>query len=320
VTSGTRSSIDKINRVLSFLADPLSSQKLADVYKISRPEDREDNFQLYINQTEDIIRKANHVEDYLWPKEGRDWLEEIKNDVYDPNIIEELIGFRRLIQRWQGTIILPVEQIILTFSQDLFNASSDLAIAQKIAVLLRQTRDDHPEWRLSDLTQELELIVNNQRRFLGFSEEDFGFDPEKYKGIVVVSTLHKAKGLEWDRVYLLSVNNYDFPGNSDEDPFIAEKWFVRDHLNIQAESIAQLDTLISTGENVSYEEGLATLNSRLDYIRERLRLLYVGITRAKKELIITWNTGRQNNRIPAIALQSLYDYWSKQEIKKNINL
>ncbi len=40
-----------------------------------------------------------------------------------------------------------------------------------------------------------------------------------------------------------------------------------------------------------YQEGRATLQARLDYVRERLRLLYVGITRARKELIITWNTG-----------------------------
>jgi len=38
----------------------------------------------------------------------------------------------------------------------------------------------------------------------------------------------------------------------------------------------------------------ATQQARLDYVRERLRLLYVGITRARKELIITWNTGRKN--------------------------
>ena len=41
-----------------------------------------------------------------------------------------------------------------------------------------------------------------------------------------------------------------------------------------------------------YSEGQATLAARTDYVRERLRLLYVGITRAKEELVLTWNTGR----------------------------
>ena len=43
------------------------------------------------------------------------------------------------------------------------------------------------------------MIAKNERRFLGFSDDDLGFDPEQYKGKVVVSTMHKAKGLEWDQ-------------------------------------------------------------------------------------------------------------------------
>ena len=54
----------------------------------------------------------------------------------------------------------------------------------------------------------------------------------------MVSTMHKAKGLEWDRVYMLSVNNYDYPSNQPNDRFISEKWFVRDGLNLEAEALA----------------------------------------------------------------------------------
>ncbi len=39
--------------------------------------------------------------------------------------------------------------------------------------------------------------------------------------------------------------------------------------------------------------GQATDQARIDYAAERLRLFYVGITRARRELIVTWNTGRQ---------------------------
>jgi len=71
-----------------------------------------------------------------------------------------------------------------------------------------------------------------------------GFNPEDYKGVVVVSTMHKAKGLEWDRVYLLSVNNYDFPSGAPYDQYQSEKWFIRDRLNLQAELLAQLEWLL----------------------------------------------------------------------------
>ncbi|HEY2982231.1 MAG TPA: 3'-5' exonuclease, partial [Anaerolineales bacterium] len=47
-------------------------------------------------------------------------------------------------------------------------------------------------------------------------------------------------------------------------------------------------------------EGAATAEARLNYVRERLRLFYVGITRAKRDLIVTWNTGRQGDATPSL--------------------
>jgi DNA helicase II / ATP-dependent DNA helicase PcrA len=187
-----------------------------------------------------------------------------------------------------------------------FNAPNDLALAHKLALVLRQVSDDHSEWRLPELTGELSLISRNERRFLGFSEDDSGFDPSHHAGKVVVTTMHKAKGLEWDRVYLVSINNYDFPSLQGNDRYISERWFVRSGLNLEAETLAQLEAALSTGEFEFYDEGQATRQARQDYVRERLRLLYVGITRAKKELVITWNTGRtgeQTQAIPFAALQ-----------------
>ena len=65
--------------------------------------------------------------------------------------------------------------------------------------------------------------------------------------------------------------------------------------NLNPEAIAQLDAATQTGEYDWYSEGQATLDARTDYVKERLRLLYVGITRAKEELVITWNTGRKDS-------------------------
>jgi DNA helicase-2/ATP-dependent DNA helicase PcrA len=115
-------------------------------------------------------------------------------------------------------------------------------------------------------------------------------------------TQHGAKGLEWDRVYLTSVNNYDFPSADPFDRYRGEPYYSRDSLNTSAEAMAQLKALIS-GE--SYVEGQATIESRVDYAAERLRLLYVGITRARRELIISWNTGRGGDLRPARPLHML---------------
>jgi DNA helicase-2/ATP-dependent DNA helicase PcrA len=212
--------------------------------------------------------------------------------------------------------MLPIDQLVLTLAQDVFTSAPDLALAHKLAIVLRQAADDHPDWRLPELTAELAVIAKNERRFIGFSTDDSGFDPEKYRGKVVVTTMHKAKGLEWDRVYLMSVNNYDFPSNMPNDRFISEKWFIRvstgsttGRLNLEAEALAQLTALESNNEYSWYEEGTATMQSRLDYVKERLRLFYVGITRAKRELIVTWNTGRQGDATPSLPMAELMGWW-----------
>ena len=88
---------------------------------------------------------------------------------------------------------------------------------------------------------------------------------------------------------------------------------MRDSLNLEAEALAQLTAAISTSEYESYEEGSATRRSRLDYVRERLRLLYVGITRARLELIVTWNTGRKGDATPSLPFAALMGWLEKQE-------
>ncbi len=201
----------------------------------------------------------------------------------------------------------------MTIAQDLFHEAVDLALAYKLALLLRDASDSNPDWGLAELTEEMAVIARNQRKFLGLSEDDTAFEPDKYPGTVVVATMHKAKGLEWDRVYLTSVNNYDFPSAQSYDSYIAERWFVRDSLNLEAECASQLDIALDGGV---YEEGKATHQARLDYVAERLRLLYVGITRARKQLTITWNKGTNaiaaRQAIPLIALQA---FWEEQRAK-----
>jgi DNA helicase-2/ATP-dependent DNA helicase PcrA len=220
---------------------------------------------------------------------------------------EQLVAFRRLVRRWQGAALLPIDQLVLTLAQDLFREPADLAVAHKLAVVLRRASESHPDWQLPELTRELAVVARNERRFLGFSDDDTGFDPERHRGKVVVATVHKAKGLEWDRVYLMSVNNYSFPSALAHDRFIAERWFVRDDLNLETEALAQLRALLS--EDLMYEEGRATQEARLDYAAERLRLLYVGLTRARKALIVTWNTGRRGDQQPAVPFIALRTFW-----------
>ena len=323
-TSSTRSTAGALGNIIAYLADPQSPIKLARSYEVWRRfwrvEEDEEGFYKIIPG---LLRKCGQIETYLSPRPGNNWIDVLKetstfqksSEEKQLKLLDELESFRKILLRWQGTTLLPIDQMVLTLAQDLFTDSAELALTYKLSILLKQISNDHPEWRLPELSGELGVIARNERHFLGFSTEESGFEPGAYKGKVVVTTMHKAKGLEWDRVYLISLNGYDFPSAQPYDSYIAEKWFIRNNLNLEAETLAQLGVAVKSGEFEWYEEGQATLVSRLDYVRERLRLLYVGITRAKSDLILSCNSGRKGDVKPSLPYIALQSWWDEKNPK-----
>jgi DNA helicase-2/ATP-dependent DNA helicase PcrA len=320
-TSTTRQTAGALGNLLRCLADPTSARKLSIAFKVWRRGDRDDlEASAPVNAAVKRIASCPAVEAYLWPRADHDWL--AWPAATAPELPGEelalLVAFREVARRWHRAATLPIDQLILTLANDLFQEPGELALAYKLAVLLRDVAEAHPTYRLTEFVEELAVIARNERRFLGFSGEDTGFEPPK--GKVTVATMHKAKGLEWDRVYLMSVNNYDFPSGLAHDTYIAERWFVRDGLNLEAEALDQLEALSNIQYAVSeigdWIWGKATRQARLDYIAERLRLLYVGITRARRDLIVTWNTGRRRGEKlqPALPFIALHDFWQQQRI------
>ncbi len=309
-TSPTRVAAGTLSHVLNYLASPESSSKLAQTYRVWRRAWRDDkeHATLYADVA-GLIAKNRRVEDLLSPEgdfpAAAQAAVNVLPDADKAEVLAELQAFRHTVNRWSAATVLPIDQLMLTVSGEVFSDPADLAVAHKLALVLRQISDENRHWRLPELLPHLKEIALNERRFIGFSKDDAGFDPRSYKGVVVVATMHKAKGLEWDRVYLTAINNYDFPSAQPGDQFIAEKWFLRDGLNLEAEALEQLRCVTSDGESDFYKEFSATAQARVDYARERLRLLYVGITRARQELILSWNTGRRGNALPALPLAAI---------------
>ena len=309
-TSSTRAVVGSLTRVLNYLTDPKDSGKLASVYQVWLRDYRNDpEASAGIESVMKELKKIRHVEDYIVPRLA-DWMDD---NVDDDNVTlrNQLERFRDIVSQWLRAAELPIDQLILTVVGDIFTEAADIATAYMVALHLQRQQEIHPEMRLPEYADELKDIAMNRRKFSGLGDDDSRFDPDAHKGKVTVTTMHKAKGLEWDRVYLLSVNNYDFPSADPQDSYIGEKWFIRDNLNLAEECLAQLNAL-RTGD--TYKEGDATFSSRIEYAAERLRLLYVGITRARKELIITWNTGR-GEATEATPLVALRTFWEK-ELKK----
>ena len=318
-SQATRRTADLLCNVLGALDAPGNINKLMDVFKnIQAARALDDTQKEAVQGAAVLLRTCKRLEDYLWPRPERNWMAEL-DPVPAPAALEVLETFRVLLQHWQKATLLPIDQLILTIAQDLFDNPVDLATAHKMALLLERAARQHPDWRLPEFKLELEMVARNQRKLEGFSEADTGFDPNQHKGEVVIATVHKAKGLEWDRVYLLSVNNYDYPSLQDYDSYISERWYVRNHLNLEAEALAQLSALKEINAtdqlvDLYLPEGLATQESRREYAAERLRLLYVGITRARKELVITWNTGKRTGAPaqPALPLLELIDFLERE--------
>ena len=252
------------------------------------------------------LQRLRQPEDFLFPARS-DWLDMLA-------WIDEVVGFRDLadhfradMQRWTQATVLPVDELMLTVGNELFEEPAHLALTHHLAVLLAKLTRENQTWRLPELARELQYIAENRRRMPDFSADAGGYEPKP--GVVTLATMHGAKGLEWDRVYLTAVNSYNFPGGSDDERYRGESFYARDRLNLVAETLEQLSQ-VQMGTLDEYVEGKATQRARRDTAAERLRLFYVGITRARRELIVTYNTGRRPDSDPlppAVAFQALID-------------
>lgn len=172
------------------------------------------------------------------------------------------------------------EILILYLAQELSFSEEDLAIAQRIALEVQRLINLHPNWRLTDLAQELKSVHNSFNHFANLVYERRGYEPKP--GQINLSTYHKAKGMEWDTVYLTNLVPLEFPANS-------KGWFRSDasylkpeYRNPTAAAKAQLEYLLKNQGTDNPREA-----ANREVIEEKLRLLYVGVTRAKENLLLS---------------------------------
>ncbi|HEY3342035.1 MAG TPA: ATP-dependent helicase [Anaerolineae bacterium] len=214
---------------------------------------------------------------------------------------QALLDLSARVSKWLRASFLPVDQLVLTIAQDMLTRENDLAIAHSLALSLRRLAAVNPQMQLLDLARELEEIAANRQKFMSNALIETGFEPEP--GMITVTTMHKAKGLEWDRVYLTSVDQVEFPHDC-EGVFRGEQWYLGGH-DPATEARMQLEALANGLVPLPGDAELVR-RARVEYIAERLRLLYVGITRAKRELIVSYSrTRRSRENELALAIQEI---------------
>ncbi len=151
--------------------------------------------------------------------------------------------------------------------------------------------------QLNAVAENINKAAANADLYPELSKPDIQFDPNLYQGKIVVTTFHKAKGLEWDQVYLTAVITMNFlleavirreaiVNTSGPSSFIfAINWiFKRNHWSSFAYYL-----MPNPPKFIGKEK--AVFNPINSIVSERLRLLYVGITRAKKGLHIFMEFG-----------------------------
>ncbi|NJN94842.1 MAG: ATP-dependent helicase [Anaerolineales bacterium] len=76
-TAATRSTAGVLGNVLKYLARPEDARQLATVFHVwKRHEWDLEDLQPIFQHVETTLQNLAHLEDYLWPRPGRDWLEE----------------------------------------------------------------------------------------------------------------------------------------------------------------------------------------------------------------------------------------------------
>jgi len=301
-----------MHAILAVLADPLDTRALvqahATLHELGHPAAMVPVDDLQSFHT--ILRSVHRPEALLFPR-YEEVLAGLPAGVANDEEVAHIERFAAFLQQIFELRPLPIDDLALALGDELFAAvdvhEGDLAIAYQIATVLRRWRDAQPEWRLPELAAELEGVASGRRSLPISAPAEYGYEPQP--GRVTLTTQHSAKGLEWDAVYLVGIDGFWIPGTLDA-PFLGVHNFLGG--DPTAEAVAQLRYLMA-GNAGLYEGRSATESAHIDVISERLRLLYVGITRAKRRLHLSRSRAtRQYNKDrdaePATVLGVLYRY------------
>ncbi|MCX7747546.1 MAG: ATP-dependent helicase [Clostridia bacterium] len=309
------STVRTLGRIIDFIALPESGEKLSEMINECFLTDRYDDVEISDTELETPKRdgqkeilskflKSYPVEKILYPLGGEMDAKEVPVELLHSKIWHDFTGKLDLIRDFLEFPSTIVEKLILYISEKMNFGREERAIAQKVAGDVRYLMNQEPNWRLSDLALELLNPKNMFNFFAGIVWELKGYQPKP--GVVTAATYHKSKGLEWDIVFLGGLNFADFPVDLN-DKFIGEYWFLKeDFKNPQAVLKAEIQRI--TGEN---KGGDPVMESKIETISEKARLLYVGITRAKEYLYLSgfhMNQGKKNEVLPSGYLIQLKSY------------
>ncbi|MBI6546677.1 MAG: ATP-dependent helicase [Cyanobacteria bacterium NC_groundwater_1444_Ag_S-0.65um_54_12] len=189
--------------------------------------------------------------------------------------IEHLLPMRKL----------PLEDLLLACLSELLGQTPDtLSLVERLAVCTRKrlwyirpsaaTARSSSTWSLVEIRRTIkELLATDRVYHFGKAA---GEVRSPRPGQVVITTIHGAKGAEYDAVWLPGIGYY----------YLRESYFPWELHEVKRPSVNYLlARRLLLGQDGDHKSAL--LAQQREIIQERLRLLYVGITRAKRHLALS---------------------------------
>lgn len=181
---------------------------------------------------------------------------------------------------------LDIQEIVIYCANTYFDDIIDKSNAFLFSILIKRyinTIDYDDKFQLNYIPELLKYFKNllSQRTLKGislFSKEDEDVD---YSGFVQIMTVHKAKGAEFDYVYMPEFTDFNY---SLDFAKICEK--------IQKRK----SPLLSKLTKISTKKEVLVSTTAKEEIDETLRLIYVAVTRAKLGLTFSYSTKNEFNR------------------------
>ena len=173
-----------------------------------------------------------------------------------------------------------IDELILFIKEKLDLKGEEKSLVDYIAFYVRYITNEMPNitlWEIYDVLSDNKSKVFNY--MIDVVYEINGYEPQP--GSITVCNYHKSKGMEWDCVFLLQLTQFHFPDNINQK-FQCDKWYLKDkYKNTEALINNQIDLIVNGKLTQNYYK-----QTKIDIINEKIRLLYVGITRAKEMLIM----------------------------------
>ena len=213
----------------------------------------------------------------------------IYNEKIQSNLIldtqgEIFKGFKYGVDSLKEILSYPIVRLdlfILFIGEKLNLEQEDRAIVDYISFYVKFLISENINTNLQEVYN---IIVDTKNKVFSHIIEVVyeinGYEPSP--GSITVCNYHKSKGLEWDCVFLLGLSEFNFPDNVNQK-FQCEKWYLKDkYKNPEAIIKKEIDAIIEGYNGIDYE-----YQTKINIINEKIRLLYVGITRAKEMLIMS---------------------------------